>query len=268
MFPNFNCTNLCSLYYSYYLSPSKIINVKLSLSFSFPPVFAILFLPLLSSCVADCGPSDGESPITKAITVGEFQSVDLTTDCKIIITEAQGQKVEIRGYQKAIDNLEFKVKDGILTINDERNCNNDGKVPEISITIPVVRDLSVSGSGEIKTTNTLAADDHKLEVSGSGRIVADLNSKTLKSEVSGSGTLTLKGNSVSADHEISGSGSIRAFELLTANAKVEVSGSGNAEVSVNGTLKADVAGSGNVKYKGNPEVKQELSGSGSVTKVE
>ena len=219
-------------------------------------------------CTADCGPSDGESPVTKPITVGEFQSVDLQTDCNVILTEAQGQNIEIKGYQKAIDNLEFKVKNGVLSINEDRNCNNGSVVPEIRITIPVVNDLSVSGSGEIKTTNTLAAENHKLHVSGSGKITVDVNSKTLRSEVSGSGSLTVKGNSVSADHDISGSGNIYAFNLLTADADVEVSGSGNAEIWVNGKLKADVAGSGGIKYKGSPEVKQDVSGSGTVTKVE
>jgi hypothetical protein len=229
---------------------------------------ALSFLLTVPACKTDCGPQDGESATSKEVQLAEFQSVSLETDCNVTISEQQGQSVTVNGYQTAINNLKLTVKNGILTIDSEKNCDHKGNPPMVTITIPVVRNLTVNGSGNIETKTPLAADEHDLNVNGSGTIKAAVNSKILRSDISGSGSLTITGNTAAATHEISGSGDLHAYDLLTAEADVEVSGSGNAEIAVNGRLDAEISGSGKVSYKGNPVLKQEVNGSGTLQQVQ
>lgn len=230
---------------------------------------AILFsVTFLTSCTQDCGPTKGEVLVNRPVTVAQFQSIELETEANVVISEGLGQTIELTGFGKALDNLEFIVKDGKLKIKGDKTCDYKGNLPEIKITIPLVKDLSIDGSGTINTGSTLAGESHEFKISGSGMMMAAVNSKELTTKISGSGMLTLSGNSAKTTHSISGSGMLHSFELLSATCEVDVSGSGSAEVWVNGTLDSNISGSGNVNYKGSPVIKNEVSGSGKLMQVQ
>ncbi|HQV37276.1 MAG TPA: DUF2807 domain-containing protein, partial [Flavobacterium sp.] len=65
-----------------------------------------------------------------------------------------------------------------------------------------------------------------------------------------------------------GSGDIKAFELVSENAKVNVSGSGDIKVNCTEFIEARVAGSGDIEYKGNPKkVDTKVAGSGTIKMI-
>ena len=64
---------------------------------------------------------------------------------------------------------------------------------------------------------------------------------------------------------MAGSGDIKAIELVSENAKVNVSGSGDIKVNCTEFIEARVAGSGDIEYKGNPKkVDTKVAGSGTI----
>jgi hypothetical protein len=162
----------------------------------------------------------------------------------IIITELRGNALVI------------KTKDG--------HWRNLGDV-NIHVTVPAIRKLSLSGSGEMICQTSIRTPEMTVEISGSGNVTIDkLESARISATITGSGNIRLGGNNDQADLEavITGSGSFKAEELSVAHASVTITGSGSARVYVLKELETNITGSGSVQYKGNPLVNARSTGSG------
>lgn len=139
---------------------------------------------------------------------------------------------------------------------------------EIKMTVPFedISEVSLAGSGDITTKDTIEADDLELNIAGSGDMNMDVKTTNVEANIAGSGTITVNGSSDNLESNIAGSGDVEGFGLVVVEyAKANISGSGTIETTVNGTLKARVSGSGDVYYKGKPKTDVKISGSGSVS---
>jgi len=128
-----------------------------------------------------------------------------------------------------------------------------------------LNNLSISGSGDVKTDNQLICDKLYIESSGAGDVYLDVKAAEITIQVSGSGDLILKGTAQEINGNVSGAGSLKASNLQVDKAKIKVSGAGDGKVNVLQSLDADVSGSGDIIYKGKPAERNiNISGSGSV----
>ena len=131
-----------------------------------------------------------------------------------------------------------------------------------------VSELKVNGAGRIVSENSIASNDLKLAVTGSGSMDIDIKGRELDSEVSGSGNLTVKGYASELDLKMSGSGSFKGFNLELEKAEVSASGSGKCELNVTDDLESVVYGSADIKHKGSTKnVVKKVYGSGSVERA-
>jgi hypothetical protein len=106
-----------------------------------------------------------------------------------------------------------------------------------------------------------------LAVSGSGTINAPkLTTAALGTEISGSGVITTGGSTNDQDVEISGSGRYMADGLTSKTVKAGISGSGTASAVATDVLDVKISGSGSLTYQGSPQVTQAISGSGKLIK--
>ncbi|MGA1978051.1 MAG: head GIN domain-containing protein [Bacteroidales bacterium] len=170
------------------------------------------------------------------------------SDLKEVITEVSGESLTIRH-----ENWRFSFNEKV----------------DIYITMPELKDLSVSGSGKARILDPVKSADLRFNVSGSGGIAtADISSDKLDCRISGSGNIVLGGGSVSgANISISGSGNFTGDAVQVKDLKAGISGSGNCVCNATETLNAGVSGSGNITYKGNPKIDARVSGSGHVRSV-
>ncbi|MEO8087891.1 MAG: DUF2807 domain-containing protein [Bacteroidota bacterium] len=198
-------------------------------------------------------------PIISFANSGEesFTKVELNSIGKVIIMQGDSNYVEINtsGSKEGIDT---KVKHGTLYIESSVDA-------EYRITMKNIEGLSVSGTGEITSSNTINADHLRLDVSGSGKMTLALQAKDLSIDISGVGKLVLSGKADNANVSISGSGKVDAFDLQVANCKAEISGVGKCNIDVTESLTSDISGMGSVNYKNKPtHVSSDVSGVGSV----
>jgi hypothetical protein len=146
--------------------------------------------------------------------------------------------------------LESKIVNGKLYLDFEHVSVKMNDI-EVTVTMPEIKDVSLSGSAKIDVHGTFPLIDFiHLAVSGSGEIL--LSSSFARTNV---------------DIDISGSGTINFERLASARADVSISGSGDAYISVSDKLKAHISGSGKVYYSGNPVIESHISGSGKVIKL-
>jgi len=207
----------------------------------------------------------GEGPkVTKTLDISSFDGIGLAISGDVYLKQGNRQSVKIEAQQNIIDNLLTKVENGTWKIKFDKNVRQHEDV-KIWITVPNLKKVSVSGSGDVIGESAFKnLDDLSLAVSGSGKIQLDADSKSSSIAVSGSGKMKLAGQTAKCSIAISGSGDIDAFDLASQTCSVVISGSGDASVNASDDLNVVIAGSGDVLYKGNARVKSKISGSGDV----
>jgi hypothetical protein len=225
--------------------------------------------------------------VTVTIPVPEFSGIRLDIASNVTIRKGDVQEVKITGAQNIIDNIERNVVDGVWRIKFDDCVRKEGDL-SIEVTIPELKEATISGSGSITGTDTfvgvenlkvsitgsgsislLASATHvETSISGSGDISLFTNAQDVRASITGSGDTDLRGSTNAFDAEITGSGSIHAFDLLAQTGDVTISGSGDCEINAAQSLTINITGSGNVRYKGTPTMNINSSGSGTVQHVD
>jgi len=204
--------------------------------------------------------------------VSGFTGISLSISADIFLSQATDFKVEIEAEQDYLKEIETVVDGDILKIKTDSHFNFDirDKKVKIYISMPAIKSVSISGSGDILAQTAIKAEDLKVKISGSGNVkVENLSVKNLDMGISGTGDITLAGTVVaeSASYSISGSGDINNENLQCKKVEIHVSGSGNVRVWAVDELNAKVSGSGDVYYKGRPIVDANTSGSGGIHSI-
>jgi hypothetical protein len=206
--------------------------------------------------------------VTQEIQLENIHGVGLGISGKLILTQGNTQRITIEGQQNIIDNIKREVHGGDWNIEFIKNVK-DAEPVTITITLPMLDEIDLSGSGTVTSTNKFAhLNELEIGIAGSGHLEFDFEAKSTELSLSGSGKAMLSGESKELEINISGSGNVTAKDLTTGACEVSISGSGNAAVNVNGDLKAAISGSGDVTYKGQANVDASISGSGSVTRMQ
>jgi hypothetical protein len=228
--------------------------------------FFLLFL-VFTGCI-DFGPGivgEGEM-IKRTVDLPTITGVKSGIGGDIIIREKKGgsQEVKLFGQANILDNLELKVKNGILNILYKQNVRSYEEL-RIELSISTFNYVGLNGSGSITTPPTFADLDRlDVELNGSGEILLKAEAKNIIAAVNGSGDIILFGLADRLKAEINGSGDIQAFGLDVDEVNASVSGSGDIEVSPKQSLDAQVFGSGDILYKGEPDITKNIRGSGEI----
>jgi len=188
--------------------------------------------------------SSGDFTVT--VMPGNFYSVEVTAESNLlpyISTNVDGRTLKIRTT-------------GIHSLRQNEPI-------EIFITTPVLNGLALSGSGLIETGSFLSSD-FDLSVSGSGDIKTIISSDKVNANISGSGTIYMEGDAINTNFVISGSGKIKTYNLLQDQCRAVISGSGDMYVNASQYIDARISGSGRVYFVNHPIVHTSISGSGDV----
>lgn len=238
-----------------------------------PIALASLFLLfLLSSCSYMGGKrvtGDGELS-TQDRNVGDLRGVEVTGSMQVIVAQGPTATVRIEADRNLHSYIVTELDGDVLKVHPKRGYNLRPRAHiKIYVTAPQYHTLAITGSGKIQSSSRITGGEKlKVEITGSGNIVADVDAPTVNTEITGSGSITLNGNTRTLGSEINGSGEVHSFNLLSEATEVEINGSGNAEVFASKQLNIDISGSGDVQYKGSPVVNQSIAGSGKIRQVQ
>ena len=162
--------------------------------------------------------------------------------------------------------IEVKVKKNTLVLDIKDNVNIRTK-KGVHITVPFeeISGVSLVGSGDIHTEDTIKASAFETELVGSGDIDLTIHASIVKAKVTGSGDMTLSGSTDELQIHVTGSGDFDGESLTSNRTDVSCTGSGDAMVVAKTNLNAKVHGSGDIEYKGTPsQTDIRIFGSGDV----
>jgi hypothetical protein len=209
----------------------------------------------------------GQSAEKETRNISGFSEIGFGVAGNLSVRTGPDFSVVLEGDKKYLQEIETYVRNNKLVIrNLEFHMFNNEKV-NVYITLPELKGLGLSGSGEAKIESKLKVKDLYLNVSGSGKIYApEITAENLTSSISGSGDVIIKetGAVDKAEISISGSGSYTGESLNCKILNVRISGSGNCRCGSTESLDASISGSGNIYYAGNPRINARVSGSGHV----
>jgi hypothetical protein len=213
----------------------------------------------------------GNGNVTKQErSVGNFTGVSSHGPYDVYVTQDSACKIVLEGEDNLLPYIETYVENGELKVRTKEGYwLRHHRAISIHVSAPSYSAIRTVGSGNIITEKKLNNSGAiQLESTGSGDIKVQIDAPQVKAEVTGSGTINLEGETKNFNGQITGSGDIRAYDMKSENADVEILGSGNANVFASVKLNVEVNGSGDVKYKGPAQVSSNIHGSGSVKKVD
>ena len=235
---------------------------------------ALIFIGMTtSSCFFDFSNNDfdcvrGNGDIdTKELFLNDFHSVKLNTSANVFVTQGNEQSIRVDLDENLFQELDRDVFNGTWEIEFDRCVKNIHKF-DVYITIPDIRKLTISGSGDIVGENVFIGDDLDLKITGSGQMDIAFEGEQIDADITGSGDMRLEGEIERLDFRVSGSGDLQAFKMISDISEIDIRGSGDAEITVNDLLIVRIDGSGDVFYKGDPELDIKINGSGDVIKVD
>ena len=196
-----------------------------------------------------------------------FDEVSFCLAGEVNISLGQEFKVVLEGDKDYIHDIETKVTGGELVIRLDHWINTSNKKVIVSITMPALNGIDVSGSGKVTVNDPLKSDDFEADISGSGKIyLKEVTMGDVECDISGSGTFVAEGTGSmsSLEVDISGSGSYKGESTKIGTFEASISGSGSCDCYVTDMLKASISGSGSIWYSGNPKIDASISGSGKV----
>jgi len=206
---------------------------------------------------------------TETRSPGNFKSVASHGSFDVFVSSGE-QGVKIEAEENLLPYIETYVEGSTLHVQTKDDYwLRPGRKVKIYVSSPDFESIQSYGSGDI-TGESKITNSSKLElgVNGSANIKMDVDAPEINTETNGSGDIFLRGETKSFEGEIHGSGNIKAIDLRSNDARIEIYGSGNADVFVDGKLDVHVAGSGDVNYRGNAQVSSSMAGSGRVKKIE
>jgi hypothetical protein len=204
--------------------------------------------------------------ITEKRSVNHFDGVKLSGSMDMEIKEGDVPSVEVEADDNVLPYIVTNVSGGMFSVSYRPNTSFNNAHTKVYVTVPSLKKVSISGSGNITSGDTIKSGDvMEFTINGSGDIKMLADAPSVKARVGGSGNMILAGRTKNFDGSSSGSGDLKCHNLLAENVTVVMSGSGNAHVFSSVSLKAKTRGSGDIYYSGKPAAKQQdKSGSGEI----
>lgn len=177
-----------------------------------------------------------------------FDCLEVTGSAGIDVRRGDRCAIEVHGEDNLVEFLETELVGSTLQVGIKRGVNFTSHLPlKVVATAMAIREVDLSGSGDVRLAG-LDQDELRVELRGSGDVVADGHASVVSLTLQGSGDIdTRRLRARKATIKLHGSGDVRAFACE--EAKVRLHGSG--DVTVKGSPKirdAKVAGSGDIDF--------------------
>lgn len=206
--------------------------------------------------------------ITENRNLSDYDKIDVAGSFEVKLVKGKEGAISINADENLMEYIETDVENGHLKIQPKKGYQlKSTKTIEITVSFEMIDAISLAGSGNVRSTDVLNAEDLNLNLAGSGEINLPVSTKNLTSHIAGSGNIKLSGNSDVFRCDIAGSGNLEGDDLKATASHINIAGSGNVKIHAVSEIHANIVGSGDVIYTGNPAIEKSKSiGSGSIRK--
>lgn len=230
-------------------------------------LFATGLIAAMAGCNYNCITPSGNQ-ISQNRSVSPFTSVDVGGSVKLFLRQGSTPGVRIVADDNLQKEIRTKVSGQTLNIDIEgTNCNYHDI--RIYLTALTFERINASGDVAIESEGKLNVDDFELGLSGSAKVMLDINARSVSTRSSGSAGIGFKGQAGTHNVDLSGSAEVHALDFVVGKYNINTSGASEMHINVLNELNISSSGSSDVEYRGNPKtINNDESGASSLTKIQ
>jgi hypothetical protein len=226
-----------------------------------------VLLIFLSGCkkenMCDCIKRTGKI-ITEKRMLNGFDMIAAEHNLNVFIIEDSIYEVDVEAGENIVPLIRTEVVNGILFIRNRNRCNwtRSYKKPlNVYVHAPQIRYITSDGTGDIKSLNTLTAEEIHVQIKNSGNVEITVNNRKVFSHMHGSGDVTLHGSTEEHACSIGGTAYIYAADMETSYTYINTFTLGTSYVRARDLLICKMEEKGDTYCYGNPAVvqKEQLS---------
>jgi hypothetical protein len=186
-----------------------------------------------------------------------FNAIEVGGDIDVIIKQGETFRVEVNASNGRAEDVLTEVESNTLEIRRRRNAGG-GFLGwfvgySVSVTLPELVSLSVSGNSDVASEGALSGDRLNVTASGGADVVLEVTVGELDVQASGGSDTTLSGTADILHVSASGGSDLNARALQARDARLETSDGSDTDVTVLEKLVVDASGGSDVVYHGDPE---------------
>jgi hypothetical protein len=209
---------------------------------------------------------------TKTIELSAFEEILLLSPMDVELVEDTSFFVEVIGFEKTVDAVEFKIENGVLQIENtlkSKFAKPKTKSVKVIIHSTPLKLVEALETCNISTGNAITSLEFGIILKSKGNFAdLELNCNVFYyyNNYPCGGKMTLRGATQQLKIWNTAIFSVDAKNLVTNYCLVENSSKGKCEVNVTGAIEYDMKGEGNIEVYGNPAtvVENGKSGSGEI----
>ena len=195
---------------------------------------------------------EARGEMVKQFDLSGFDKVRVGGAFVVKIEQGTEFKVTADGREEDLDEVEAKVNDGVLKIENRKKAKlfANNKRVGITITMPKLESVDLSGATLTKITGFTNSNDLKVEISGASKTLINVNVKELKLDVSGASKVELHGRANTLEADLSGACTLDTEQMQIQNANVEASGVSKANLGLIPNLQSSASGASRIRRQG------------------
>ena len=205
---------------------------------------------------------------------GEFSEIEAGGALHVVVRTGSEYKVEAAGSSRDLRYLRL-TRDGNRLVLSQRGGDfnllsyGDHRSGDIlvTVTLPRLRELSLSGASQAIIAGLDQSEDLHLEANGASVVRLSANLPTLTLELSGASRADLSGTVQRLDLEGHGASQLQALRLSATQVKAELHEASTASVRATENLDVDLSGGSQLRYAGEPRIEQDLSSGSTLEQV-
>ena len=221
--------------------------------------------PLLAALalLTAAGPAAAQRPFP----VRGFDRLELAAACAVDVHEGADFHVEADGDPHLLERLDVHTNGALLVIGWRPGAPvsiNHGQKLHISVTMPRIVGVAMSGAGSIRVDRADVPDFAAI-MKGAGSInLLALHARTVQLMMYGAGEIKAAGTAERVEARMNGVGSIDAAGLIAHAGHFDLGGTGSIKAHVDGAAEANAGGMGSIRIFGKANCITHRSGFGSV----
>ncbi len=194
-------------------------------------IFLLIAVLVASTCYTFANPHLIVKTDTSEIVdpnLSGFNSIKIEGPFDVHIIQGSAESVKLEVPDDVKGRITAKVTGGVLKIHNTHDNWSQGykswysdksvwhnhKKIVVYITAKDLKNITISGSGEVVFTEGISTNSLKLRVRGSGNVQGKVDVKTLKSHISGSGDMKLSGSAENSTVKVMAQGILPRVTLL------------------------------------------------------
>jgi len=181
-----------------------------------------------------------------------FTRVEISSAFEFEVRQSSSYSINVTADDNVINHVQVSKDGQTLEIGLERVSFLRSVTLRVSVTMPDLRGLTVSGASRGTISDFSSTEDLDMLVSGASRVTGNITAGNVEFDISGASTIQLEGSANDMDANVSGASHFNLDDFTVNNADVNFSGASTGTVNLNGRLDANLSGASRLWYIGEP----------------